>query len=178
MVSWSGKWLTIVTRLIIGLQNRVAWLESIIKTRCPDIDLSQETPSVVASELNYSLQGLSANNQSNDSGSREASVDAGTANIDCSTEAVRPETTRRSQTPAIDNVPEPISEVDRELGFDAATSTHQIGLIALGSGQDPRYIGPSSGYVSTRSIRLVCPLRKSFKHSHTWIPPIRYLASK
>lgn len=40
------------------------------------------------------------------------------------------------------------AETRRDIAIDSNTSTHQIGLIALGSGQDARYIGPSSGYVS------------------------------
>ncbi|KAH8201924.1 hypothetical protein TruAng_003916 [Truncatella angustata] len=135
---------------ITGLQKRVAWLESIIRSRCPDVDLSRDTPDIVCETEAVSARPLSphlANGQ-------------GVPEIPLGGHSSRENTSER---PLLRQNPSGVISLEQtapgsrqsDLGQETegwATSTHQIGLIALGSGQDPRYIGPSSGYFLARVL--------------------------
>lgn len=134
---------------LADLRNRIAWLESIIKSRCPDIDLTQDAPTLVASEsdaedsemmpgqdLTDRVEIPHALTDADGVEERNSSIRASglTAEVPPSSETTKPAETRR------------------DIAIDSNTSTHQIGLIALGSGQDARYIGPSSGYFLARVL--------------------------
>ncbi|CAF3477061.1 hypothetical protein QX201_010847 [Fusarium graminearum] len=100
---------------ISTLKNRIAWLESIVRSRCPDVDLSQDPPSDIQEAFDDTLQDTTT-----------ASPPAQTSTVD------------------ISDTIQPV----RSTG--AGTITHEIGLVSLGTNQDPRYIGPSSGYFLAR----------------------------
>ncbi|PTD09198.1 hypothetical protein HYE67_007781 [Fusarium culmorum] len=100
---------------ISTLKNRIAWLESIVRSRCPDVDLSQDVPSEIQEAFDDTLQDTTT-----------ASPLAQTSTVD------------------ISNTNQPV----RSTG--AGAITHEIGLVSLGTNQDPRYIGPSSGYFLAR----------------------------
>ncbi|CAF3441470.1 unnamed protein product, partial [Fusarium graminearum] len=100
---------------ISTLKNRIAWLESIVRSRCPDVDLSQDPPSDIQEAFDDILQDTTT-----------ASPPAQTSTVD------------------ISDTIQPV----RSTG--AGAITHEIGLVSLGTNQDPRYIGPSSGYFLAR----------------------------
>ncbi|WXC61895.1 hypothetical protein SNK03_007764 [Fusarium graminearum] len=100
---------------ISTLKNRIAWLESIVRSRCPDVDLSQDPPSDIQEAFDDTLQDTTT-----------ASPPAQTSTVD------------------ISDTIQPV----RSTG--AGAITHEIGLVSLGTNQDPRYIGPSSGYFLAR----------------------------
>ncbi|UZP43599.1 hypothetical protein NXS19_011411 [Fusarium pseudograminearum] len=100
---------------ISTLKNRISWLESIVRSRCPDVDLSQDVPSEIQEAFDDTLQDTTT-----------ASPPAQTSTVD------------------ISDTNQPV----RSTG--AGAITHEIGLVSLGTNQDPRYIGPSSGYFLAR----------------------------
>ncbi|OBS17716.1 hypothetical protein FPOA_09448 [Fusarium poae] len=101
---------------ISTLKNRIAWLESIVRSRCPDVDLSQDAIADIQEPLDDTVLQDTAT----------ASPPAQTSTIDVS------------------DTNQPV----RSTG--AGAITHEIGLVSLGTNQDPRYIGPSSGYFLAR----------------------------
>ncbi|ETS81713.1 hypothetical protein PFICI_06715 [Pestalotiopsis fici W106-1] len=145
---------------LADLRNRIAWLESIIKERCPDIDLSQDAPAMEASESDAEDLGLPDDELTNREANSRAHTDrdATNENIVQSQGSSQP-----VGVPLVNDTSRP-AEIRRDIAIDANTSTHQIGLIALGSGQDARYIGPSSGYFLAR-VLLQSPERTMTTHS-------------
>ncbi|KAL6925317.1 hypothetical protein FSHL1_002562 [Fusarium sambucinum] len=100
---------------ISTLKNRIAWLESIIRSRCPDVDLSHDAPSDVEALDDTIIQ---------DTATASPPARTSTANVSDTNQPVR--------------------------STGAGAITHEIGLVSLGTNQDPRYIGPSSGYFLAR----------------------------
>jgi hypothetical protein len=88
------------------LQDRVRWLEEIVRTRCSDVDLMQGPRNLINPQTN-AHDGIS--------------MSGGSA------------TPQLQQAPAV-------NEPQRE------NLAHEIGLVSVTAGQDPRYVGPSSGY--------------------------------
>jgi hypothetical protein len=149
-------------RHITALHNRINWLESIVRIRCTDIDLSQEAP-VTGQEMdttqvdlpNPELPGGGVSQQTHDS----------------------PETTSSNNDPAVSSTNQnarPANNVvghyeqDRAIG-GSSVSAHQIGLISLGNSQDPRYIGPSSGYFLARVLLASAAKGKDGFHSSDYV---------
>ncbi|EMT64325.1 Positive regulator of purine utilization [Fusarium odoratissimum] len=93
---------------ITSLTNRINWLESIVRSNCPDVDLSQESEPVQRSS-----------------------------------ETIR---NTENEPPAT----QPVTSTSEPTG--ASAMTHEIGLVSLATNQDPRYIGPSSGYFLARVL--------------------------
>ncbi|KAH8176593.1 fungal specific transcription factor domain-containing protein [Sarocladium implicatum] len=104
-----------------GLQSRVKWLESIIRERCPDIDLT-EGPTVAGS----SSPGLA---------NAPTAIDEATLSPETSLPPVSTDLVNANSNPM--------------LGGTNALS-HEIGLVSLGTNEDQRYIGPSSGFFLAR----------------------------
>ncbi|CAG7559245.1 unnamed protein product [Fusarium equiseti] len=109
---------------ISTLKKRIAWLESIVRSRCPDVDLSQDPPT----------------------------------DIDALDDTILEDTTLQSPAPAQISISETIHESSAvetpnqpvRSAPGPSAITHEIGLVSLGTNQDPRYIGPSSGYFLAR----------------------------
>jgi len=131
--------------LISSLKDRVQWLESIIRTRCPDINLEREAQ---------------------DSGHVDPIHASDIALPEYTRTNAPPDQHHELQQTPINEVASPdheIQETPRENGTvqqDQSTELrHEIGLISLSAGTDPRYIGPSSGYSFAR-ILLACATRR------------------
>lgn len=102
-----------------------------MRSRCPDVDLSQEPPPETREA------------------SSEAALDDTTDTILQSPSALQ----AQDYTEAADEtITEPSSQPVRSAPgpTGAGALSHEIGLVSLGTNQDPRYIGPSSGYFLAR----------------------------
>ncbi|OAA71833.1 Transcription factor [Akanthomyces lecanii RCEF 1005] len=110
---------------ISSLKSRIVWLESIVRQRCPELDLENGQPQDIdPAMLDMSLEPDT---------SIITSVDD-TAQI-----ITEPEEPPETSRPALEQV----------LGGNSS-SAHEIGMLSLGASQDSRYIGPSSGYFLAR----------------------------
>ncbi|KAJ4268939.1 hypothetical protein NW762_003010 [Fusarium torreyae] len=118
---------------ISSLKNRISWLESIVRSRCPDVDLSQDPP---ATEME-------------DAPSDTILEDATDSMLQSPVLIPRSELTETIHEPSTIQTPnQPVRSAPGPTG--AGALTHEIGLVSLGTNQDPRYIGPSSGYFLAR----------------------------
>ncbi|KAK7413315.1 hypothetical protein QQX98_007825 [Neonectria punicea] len=120
---------------IVNLKQRISWLESIVRSRCPDVDLSQELPPA-----------------------EETDQDQFDDTVDDSTNLpLRSPTATPTQDPpvvigtALAETPrQPMRSGPGPQAGEANALTHEIGLVSLVTNSDPRYIGPSSGYFLAR----------------------------
>lgn len=112
------------------LQRRVAWLESIIKERLPDVDLTMEAPYQTAGPRGQSGAGASF---------------AHTAEQDLS---------MRDETPSLQQ-----SALLSQAVILPDQRAHEIGLVSVGVNADQRYLGPSSGYFLARLLLNCSPGR-------------------
>lgn len=112
------------------MENRMRWLESLVRENCPDVDLASENSRVP----NEKSQAGSSRNQTD--------VDSGLAQ---SPPLERRPRAEQDDAPGRQAQDFPAPEA-REPANDEPQQEHEIGLVSLSSGGDPRYIGPSSGY--------------------------------
>ncbi|KAF5021292.1 hypothetical protein F66182_6690 [Fusarium sp. NRRL 66182] len=116
------------SRYISSLKRRISWLESIVRTRCPGVDLSQEprtSDTILQDTTDPVLQ---------------SPVPTQTDNL---VENIQ-------QDSVLEPSNQPVSSTPGPTG--AGAITHEIGLVSLGTNQEPRYIGPSSGYFLARVL--------------------------
>ncbi|KAL4746724.1 hypothetical protein BDW72DRAFT_210206 [Aspergillus terricola var. indicus] len=130
---------------IAGMENRIKWLESIVRDRCPDIDLSRG-PESTRETLDDGMQTetLTGTTEFHTRDYHQASHDA-------------LQESRNSQTEA-----SPRIVITGDQGVSRACTqptvneesqqAHEIGLVSLSPGDDRRYIGPSSGYFFAKRI--------------------------
>ncbi|KAF4989693.1 hypothetical protein FGRMN_8962 [Fusarium graminum] len=118
---------------ISTLKNRISWLESIVRSRCPDVDLSQDPPGTHEA-LDVTILG-------DPTVPILQSPTPIQLNLDALSDTVH-------ETSAINTPNQPVRSAPGPTG--AGAITHEIGLVSLGTNQDPRYIGPSSGYFLAR----------------------------
>ncbi|KAI0599793.1 fungal-specific transcription factor domain-containing protein [Biscogniauxia sp. FL1348] len=127
---------------INSLAGRIKWLESIIRNRCPDIDLEHHGPSI--------SQGLYESGETDLINEDNQSADPCRFGTQTEHEVTND---TNVETPAnITNLPSEIithPTSTRTLLSNTGLS-HEIGLVSLGVNQDPRYIGPSSGFVLSK----------------------------
>jgi hypothetical protein len=136
--------ITELSRYISSLRSRVQWLESIIRTNCPDIDLAQG-PRVL-----------------NDSGDNDAVGERETAAVHLpsapqsgaqvqgeSSVPLHPDVATSDQNVHVSN------EIPTSSSLQQTGLAHEIGLVSLSAGTDPKYIGPSSGYFFAKLV-LAC----------------------
>ena len=116
----TNRWL----RYISTLKARISWLESIVRSRCPDVDLTQDPPTDVE-VLDVTIL---------EDTTLQSPAPAQTSTLDIS----EPSAIEKPNQPVSRSAPGP------------SAITHEIGLVSLGTNQDPRYIGPSSGYFLAR----------------------------
>lgn len=121
-------------RYITNLKDRISWLEDIVRSRCPDIDLTQGP---LADEP--------------EEGRVDETMDETTnAPLGSSTPpVVQEDLNAMGYTTATVTQPRERSVAGPSMTGASALS-HEIGLVSLGINQDPRYIGPSSGYFLAR----------------------------
>ncbi|GAT24944.1 Zn(II)2Cys6 transcription factor [Aspergillus luchuensis] len=128
------------------MENRIRWLESIVKENCANVDLSlgprnnapenavDHDSTILSVEIQHDDDPAATMHQS----SREFRRDA-------------PAVSRNEE-----NTFNPLSEQRPQHHVQGNNSGHQpaheIGLVSLSSGEGPRYIGPSSGYFFANRI--------------------------
>ncbi|KAF4456058.1 hypothetical protein F53441_1779 [Fusarium austroafricanum] len=122
------------SKYISTLKNRISWLESIVRSRCPDVDLSQDPPTDFGEALNDTILEDATDSM------LQSPVPAETDTRTLSETVLEPST--------IETTNQPVRSAPGPTG--ASAITHEIGLVSLGTNQDPRYIGPSSGYFLAR----------------------------
>jgi hypothetical protein len=121
----------------------VRWLESIVKERCPDVNLTEEPEVEIADNVNNtstSTSDAALTHQPDDH--YEPAADAEVL-----------DDTHHVQTNPTEIVATGTGEPMRSQQHADSSLAHQIGLVSLPNGDDPRYIGPSSGHFFTQ---LVC----------------------
>ncbi|KAF5709770.1 positive regulator of purine utilization [Fusarium mundagurra] len=124
-----------VTRqYIASLTNRINWLESIVRSNCPEVDLSQGPSVNIGEAWNDTISEVADN--STLPVSAPEPVQQTSENIQNS----------ENGPP----VTQPVTSTSEPTG--ASAMTHEIGLVSLATNQDPRYIGPSSGYFLARVL--------------------------
>ena len=111
-----------------NMENRMRWLESLVRENCPNVDLASENDT---SALNEKVQAGGPRNQ--------IDVDSGFA------QSPPPERVEQDAVPGRQAQDCPVPESSQPPN-DEPQQEHEIGLVSLSSGGDPRYIGPSSGY--------------------------------
>ncbi|TIA16102.1 hypothetical protein D6C80_04786 [Aureobasidium pullulans] len=135
------------------LEQRVRWLESIVKDRCPDIDLLQDIGAEFDDNNDASMSTF--NDQSAERDHVPDVHHAPVTDIDASNVAQDP-------PPITENSRNNNIGTSRGDSNDADSSmAHQIGLVSLPNGDDPRYIGPSSGHFFTQLVCTVSALTKT-----------------
>lgn len=121
------------------------WLEGIVRNRCPDVDLSLWEKD---SSIPNSYEDASNNHFEHVQNTPNEQLEQWPRTPRPVDQEISPE----SQVQPIENQDpqEPSSEL-----------RHEIGLVALSGGADPRYIGPSSGYSFARLL-LACAARQGY----------------
>ncbi|PYH67981.1 uncharacterized protein BO88DRAFT_444716 [Aspergillus vadensis CBS 113365] len=118
----------VTRRYISNMENRIRWLESIVKENCANVDLGLEPRN------NHEDDPTTNVHQSSREFRREAQA------VSCNEE----------------NTFNSLSEQHPQHHVPGNNSGHQpaheIGLVSLSSGEGPRYIGPSSGYFFANRI--------------------------
>ncbi|KAL4903817.1 hypothetical protein BDW74DRAFT_185911 [Aspergillus multicolor] len=131
---------------IANIENRIKWLESIVRDRCPDIDLDHG-PLRPQETLDETMQ-METLNDSRDENAQvhhQPSQDAVHERQEHLPEGSPQIIISGSQEAS--RVPSRVAGVNEE-----PQQAHEIGLVSLSSGGDRRYIGPSSGYFFAQRI--------------------------
>ncbi|KAF7181197.1 hypothetical protein CNMCM7691_000326 [Aspergillus felis] len=128
------------------MEKRIQWLETIVRERCSDVDLSR-APEVHEGALDETRHpgtpdGPVENESHHDQPPPHPSPQETRTNIteEAPTDIVPREQAASQIIPAINAV------------NDEPQQAHEIGLVSLSPGGDPRYIGPSSGYFFAKRI--------------------------
>ncbi|TVY32658.1 Positive regulator of purine utilization [Lachnellula occidentalis] len=128
---------------ITSLQNRVRWLENIIRSRCPDVGLDGDSQVPNIDNETVMVSGGSTPKTTL------------TQPPDGFQEYQQGETDLESHSD-----PGPEHPQDNAPAQDQSSNLrHEIGLVSLSAGTDPKYIGPSSGYSFARLL-LACAARQ------------------
>lgn len=130
------------------------WLESIVKEKCPDVDLMEGPDVEIADNVNntsISISDVTLTHQPDDHYEPAADTEV-------------PDDTQDVQMNAAETaaaIPETSTSNTQHADSSLA---HQIGLVSLPNGDDPRYIGPSSGHFFTQ---LVCTASALTRSTHS-----------
>ncbi|KAK1980165.1 fungal-specific transcription factor domain-containing protein [Colletotrichum cereale] len=129
---------------IANLKERIRWLEDIVRERCSDVDLSGGPPGDfdVDADDNETL----APNSIIEVSSEHPETNA----VQYNTRDVRRQSLASSEPRMADITA-------------SRTLSHEIGMVSLGTSQDPKYIGPSSGYFLAR---LMLTSNRQDDHTH------------
>ncbi|GIJ84884.1 hypothetical protein Asppvi_003735 [Aspergillus pseudoviridinutans] len=146
------------------MENRIQWLETIVRERCSDVDLSR-APEVHVGAIDETRHpgtpdGPAENESHHGQPPPQPSPQETGANI---TEEAPTNIVPREQA-AAQTIPT-INAVN-----DEPQQAHEIGLVSLSPGGDPRYIGPSSGYFFAKRIlsRAGCRGRQKAAPGAAW----------
>ncbi|KAI1279274.1 fungal-specific transcription factor domain-containing protein [Xylaria sp. FL0933] len=124
-----------------SLCNRIEWLESLVRVYCPSVDLKCDGPQVEDAPQGRGGSGLDNDDTVNSGDSDQASNEIPEVQPD-SAMLVDVESTIRKRTIEPAMIDDQAAAIPSSAGL-----SHEIGLVSLGANRDPRYIGPSSGYV-------------------------------
>ncbi|KAF2763017.1 hypothetical protein EJ05DRAFT_23587 [Pseudovirgaria hyperparasitica] len=105
-----------------ALRNRVAWLESLLQSKGIDLSQAPRVEGETEDEINSSQQ------------------------AHLPSEHISPGSVDHEDRSAIVSDNDPKLEPPNKAQSNAEDLTHQIGLVSLSNGSDPKYIGPSSGF--------------------------------
>ncbi|PYI09445.1 hypothetical protein BO78DRAFT_362955 [Aspergillus sclerotiicarbonarius CBS 121057] len=130
-------------KYISNMENRIRWLESIVKENCAHIDLEHEGQILADDTVQRDPVDMSTQYQARDiPASNSQHIPSGEI------EGPRDSTTEDGAPNALhDQQP-----LDQARGANSHQQAHEIGLVSLSSGGGPRYIGPSSGYFFANRI--------------------------
>ncbi|KAI0456366.1 fungal-specific transcription factor domain-containing protein [Xylaria acuta] len=131
---------------VSNLCSRIEWLESIVRVRCSDIDLECDGPPVVDAPLNRGGAGLENEDNLNAVASGQPLSELPAIQPDVSV-LVNAEDTIRAGRPEAATTEYPATSTETSAIPSNVGLSHEIGLVSLGANREPRYIGPSSGYV-------------------------------
>ena len=136
----------------VELAGRIIYLEGIIRTRCPDIDLSIGPGSQVMKELESDIAALNDQPLPFVSSQLEASPSFPSSHRNerllSPNKRIRQDTSEpvRGPTSSIGQSTSPISSVPGE------DLSHEVALVSLAGSSDRKYIGPSSGFSFAKLI--------------------------
>ncbi|OHW93855.1 C6 transcription factor [Colletotrichum incanum] len=138
-------WLVPMVRVFVSetyREQRIIWLEGIVRERCSDVDLSQGPPGDLGMDVDDDE--ISVPESMIEASSEQPEVNL-TQKIAQSVQGQSMASSEPRQ------VTQPITSEPR-LADTTASSTlsHEIGMVSLGNSHDPKYIGPSSGYFLAR----------------------------
>ncbi|RDH36041.1 fungal-specific transcription factor domain-domain-containing protein [Aspergillus welwitschiae] len=137
----------VTRRYISNMENRIRWLESIVKENCANVDLGLEHRMIAAENaVDHDSTILSAEIPHEDDPTT-------------SSQRIPPRELRREARGASRNEGNGSNSLPDQhpphhmTGSNAEHQpAHEIGLVSLSSGEGPRYIGPSSGYFFANRI--------------------------
>lgn len=129
-----------------SLCSRIEWLESLVRVHCPDVDLEHDGPAVVDARPDRGQNGPGNDDNSNVVNSGQPLGELPAAQPDL---AVLPsaEAAGHRERPEAAAAEYQARSVEAPAIPSSAGLSHEVGLVSLGANRDPRYIGPSSGYV-------------------------------
>ncbi|KAK1572768.1 fungal-specific transcription factor domain-containing protein [Colletotrichum navitas] len=128
---------------IANLKERIRWLEDIIRERCSDVDLSQGPPDDLDMHVDGDETFAPDSMIELSSGQPEANVTQHNAR-DIGRQSIASSESQPTTQPVIRSEPRMADTMA------SSTLSHEIGMVSLGSSQDSKYIGPSSGYFLAR----------------------------
>ncbi|KAH8167708.1 hypothetical protein CIB48_g537 [Xylaria polymorpha] len=131
---------------VSSLCSRIEWLEALIRVRCPDIDLECDGPLVVDAPPSRGDAGLENEDNFIGVASDRPLNELPAIQPDVSV-LVNDEDTVRAGRPEAATTEYPVTSAETSTIPSNVGLSHEIGLVSLGANRDPRYIGPSSGYV-------------------------------
>ena len=129
----------------MDLKERILWLEDIVRTRCPDVDLSQGPACTGGDQNAISLVDVPSETPHDDQAMPSAVFNP--------TDPVHDGAAATDSRPHGSRLP-----LSHSAG-GANVLSHEVGLVSLGTSLDPRYIGPSSAYFLAR-VMLSMPPRQ------------------
>ncbi|KAL4884231.1 fungal-specific transcription factor domain-containing protein [Aspergillus karnatakaensis] len=135
---------------IANTENRIKWLESIIRDRCSDVNLNHGPEDQL--ELGEGIRPGSPNEPT------EERADAANRSLQEIVQEIEPHA---------ENSPRIIVSQDQQTlrpltaNNEEPQQAHEIGLVSLSPGGDPRYIGPSSGYFFAKRILISAGCRST-----------------
>ncbi|KAK5630613.1 hypothetical protein RRF57_006328 [Xylaria bambusicola] len=148
-----------------SLCNRIEWLEALVRIHCPNIDLERDGPLVVDAPPTCGGTGPEDNDTLTIGNSTQPVNETPGIQPDLDTLAGTENETSEGPA-AVDDEASSLeaSAIPSNIGL-----SHEVGLVSLGANRDPRYIGPSSGYIfcklmlaaSSRAVKTARPANSS-----------------
>ncbi|KAI0908497.1 fungal-specific transcription factor domain-containing protein [Ustulina deusta] len=131
---------------VSSLWGRIEWLESVVRVYCPNIDLERDGPPIMDAPQIRGGAGLENDDNFNIGDANQSSSEIPEAQPDFAVLDNAEDTIHKGPTEAATTDNQITSIEPPEIPSNAGLS-HEVGLVSLGANRDPRYIGPSSGYV-------------------------------